>query len=122
MRLFEKDGKINFVDANNVMLGYDMEASCCEFASWFILDQKKNTFETDERCARIDFDLEEYVFDPRFFENVLDKNFDEGGMVIFRITNGTTEKFLHLFNVHNGYYSHGFNFSIDGETYQRDSI
>jgi hypothetical protein len=122
MRLFEKDGKINFVDVNNVMLGYDMHQTCCEFASWFISDQKKGIREETERCAKIDFDLSGYSFDPKFFDHVSGLDFDEGSMVIFRITNGTTEKFLHLFNVQNGYYGHGFDFVVGGKTCQGGCI
>ena len=30
--------KVNFVDSNNVMLGYDMEQNCCEVATWCFTD------------------------------------------------------------------------------------
>ena len=35
MKVFDRDGKINFVDKNNVVLGYDMNQDCCENANWF---------------------------------------------------------------------------------------
>jgi hypothetical protein len=40
--------------------------------------------------------------------------FDDGGMAIFRIVKGSAEKFIHIFNCQNGYYSHGFDFAIEG--------
>jgi hypothetical protein len=40
-------------------------------------------------------------------------------MVIFRITDGAAEKFVHLFNCHNGYYGHGFGFKV-GDTMIRE--
>ena len=36
MKVFDRDGKVNFVDENNVILGYDMNQNCCEDADWFI--------------------------------------------------------------------------------------
>ena len=29
---------INFVDENNVFVGYDLEQQCCEEADWFFTD------------------------------------------------------------------------------------
>jgi len=106
--------KVNFVDENNVVLGYDMAQDCCEHADWFIADRPMNKImerKTDKPR------LNGYVFDKKFFKEVHDGDlgvpeyeFDEGGMAIFRITNGDKEKFIHIFNSHNGYYSHGFEF------------
>jgi hypothetical protein len=31
-------GKVNFIDSNNVILGYDLGQSCCEHAFWTISD------------------------------------------------------------------------------------
>jgi hypothetical protein len=42
MKKFEDNGKINFVDENNVFMGYDMERSCCEVADWFISPKEEN--------------------------------------------------------------------------------
>lgn len=41
---------------------------------------------------------------------------DAGGMVAFKLVNGAgDEKYLHLFNCHNGYYGHGFEFKVGDE-------
>lgn len=113
MKIFESnlgkwDNKVNFVDDNNVFVGFDMDQSCCETADWFIADTQ--IVEAHEGKHEIP-DLTGWNFDPKFFKRIDGEPFDEGGMVIFRITNGINEKFLHLFNHHNGYYSHGFLFS-----------
>ncbi len=47
---------------------------------------------------------------------------DGGGMIIFRLVNGCEEKFLHLYNVHNGYYSHGFEVKVGGKTTRDGSL
>lgn len=44
MKIFTKensnwDSKVNFVDENNVVLGYDLSQDCCEHADWFIADK-----------------------------------------------------------------------------------
>jgi len=93
MKIFSKDGKINFVDKNNVFLGYDMNQDCCEDANWFISDTPKE-FSQSNDCNE---DLEKYIFDTSFFKEVVNRDhFDSGGMVIFRIVNeeSNKEKFI----------------------------
>ena len=116
MKLFDKvrgwHEKVNFVDQNNVFVGYDMGQSCCEHADWFIADKICDSIADGDQ----NFDgLEDYVFDTSFLEHPNMKDIYEGNAVVFRLTNGEQEKFLHLFNCHNGYYGHGFDMSI-GET------
>lgn len=119
MKVFDFNGKINFVDENNVFLGYSLEQSCCENAGWFISDKIESTIiEENTEIEQDDPKLDGYVFDTTFFKEAeATEDFDDGGMVIFRIYKVTypkpfPEKFIHLYNVHNGYYGHGFAFSV----------
>ncbi len=78
MRIFEKDGHVNFVDDNNVLVGWDNIASCCESFSWDL--DKSLTSE----------ELEAYSFDIDYFEEGSEGSeyFDDcGGFVRFRATN-----------------------------------
>lgn len=120
MKRFDKDGKINFVDENNVYVGYDLRQDCCEDADWFL---------HRDRCAKInpagaeEPDLTTFRFDPDFFEDVLEcTGLDEGGMVRFRLTDGTETLYLHLYNCHNGYYGHGFTMEIGGKVMQQGTL
>ena len=122
MRIFNQvepwTSKVNFVDENNVFLGYDMEQSCCEDANWFISDRVCNRYPED--AAIRDTDWSGWVFDTAYFHQVFDKDgeyyFDGGSMVVFRIVNGDREMFVHLYNCHNGYYGHGFDFKVNDQT------
>lgn len=112
--------KVNFVDTNNLVLGYDIGQHCCEKAGWFIHDEKqKESLERSTTTWGTPETLPGWTFDKAFFESVGDgKDFEwGGGMVIFRIVNVDEEKeaFVHLYNMHNGYYHHGFEF-IEGFT------
>ena len=122
MKIFDQTeafpGKVNFVDKNNVCLGYDMDQCCCETADWFISDEEKRTYDVDI----IEFDVEDFVFDPTYFEQVDCSELNEGGMVRFRLVNGDSELFIHLYNCHNGYYRHGFEFKIGDEIKQDDIL
>jgi len=103
--------KVNFVDDSNVSVGYDMSEQCCEHASWFISKTKDIEHPPSENCEQADENIiEPYSFDVSSFETVEEARWlDEGGMVRFRlIALGLPDLFLHLFNSHNGYYSHGF--------------
>lgn len=116
------EAKINFVDENNVFVGYDYSDRCCENFGWFL------SLKINDSCSSIDDQiatddslvntlLEGWVFDPTFFEEKKTGDFaySEEGLAIFRMTKGVHVMYLHLYNVHNGYYSHGFVFSKDGE-------
>lgn len=112
--------KVNFVDKNNVLVGYDMGQSCCEHADWFISEEI--IIEGIEDYVGKEFELEEYVFDKGYMNSpdlVKDEDgyseLDEGGIVVFKlIADSKPDLYLHIFNSHNGYYSHGFEFK-DGD-------
>ena len=126
MKIFTQDAgwdsKVNFVDENNVLLGYDLGQCCCENADWFISDTVKvNKLEgipLDELATKIKdgvYSMDGWVFDNEYFKEVEDYSlFDEGKMVIFRIVKDDQTRFIHLFNCHNGYYGHGFEFVVGG--------
>jgi hypothetical protein len=114
------DGKINFVDSNNVFVGYDLDSSCCEYADWFIEDrpvmENIDYSSLDRKSSYKDIDLSKYNFDKTYEESPDWENcLDGGGVVIFRLTDGKNEKFLHLFNAHNGYYGHGFEMKVGNQ-------
>lgn len=120
MRIFNKteswSSKVNFVDDNNVVLGYDTDQSCCEHADWFIADEPlEKIMERSETPE----EMPGWNFDTSYFKEVSGDEFDAGSMAIFRIVNGDAQKFIHLFNCHNGYYGHGFDFKA-GETALKD--
>jgi hypothetical protein len=122
MKMFVWETKVNFVDENNVFLGYSLEQDCCEYADWFISDKLTDKFEGGRR-DQIDHsiplpDLTDFRFDTGFFH-------DAGCChIVFRIVNDAgAEKFIHLFNVHEGYYGHGFEFGIvDGSIIRTGTI
>lgn len=112
--------KVNFVDENNVFVGYDLDRQCCENADWFISNDKEST--PPDILNKLESELEGYVFDPEFFEEKVFGEDCDGKFAIFRIVKGKDEKFIHLFNVQNGWYWHGFILKIDGVVIKKDSI
>lgn len=119
MKIFDRAGKINFVDENNVYLGYDMESQCCEDFGWFIADAQVSDVAGFE--VGLIEDLGDWRFDVDFFRHVdlcpaeYDIHNAERTLVIFRIVCGDREKFIHLYNLQTGYYSHGFTMNVGGE-------
>jgi len=108
MKVFNTLGKINFVDTNNIFVGFDTGCQCCENADWFISNAIISTNIIEQ--ARGNNNLEDYIFDKNFFKTIKNNNeLEEGGVAIFRLVcNGKEDLYLHLFNCQNGYYSHGF--------------
>ncbi len=107
------ENKVNFLDDKNVLVGYDMGESCCEHFGWFVSGSP--TADIPEESTPEDGIKEwpAFVFDVTREPQELGVD-DEGGTIAFRLTKGDEEMFLHLFNSHNGYYSHGFTFK-DGD-------
>jgi hypothetical protein len=104
MKTFEKDGKINFVDDNNVLVGFDYEGCCCEVFGYFFSKAVPQAidFEGDQSS-----NTEGFNFDKDFFHEG-----DE--FVTFKLVKGSEEIFLTIYNSHNGYYSHGFDMEVGG--------
>lgn len=117
--------KVNFVDDNNVVVGYDFAGSCCEEFGWYIHDKvtksgQGSLFNENTDRTAVNQSLKDWAFDTSFFQELREgaHGYDVHRTAVFRLVNEDNELFLHLFNVHNGYYSHGFDFSKDGEIIQ----
>lgn len=113
--------KINFADENNVLVGFDFGSNCCEQFGWYVTDkvlteEADSIFDNYSPSSVIEEELEGWVFDKEFFEQISNgkDSYDESNTAVFRMTKGDQERYLHLYNDHNGYYSHGFEFVVDG--------
>jgi hypothetical protein len=117
--------KVNFVDDNNVLVGYDLSQNCCENAGWFISDtQPVDDDWLPEKQEQPD-ELPGFNFDPEFRYTLDSKGvYNDENFTVFRLVNAETkqEKFLCLYNVHNGYYSHGFDFEVPGLVSESGSL
>jgi len=112
MKYFERDSKYNFVDANNVFVGYDSHQDCCELASWY-LSFKPGVFPLIDSDNSINADeLDAYSFDTSYFR---EDSADETAIAEFKlVAAGLPDIYLILHNTHNGYYGHGFKCEISG--------
>lgn len=109
--------KLNIIDENNVLVGYDFSGQCCEHYGFYVLDQPENFSDAVNQEGSIESlneELKDYKFDPSFHETKSEGY--EGCIGVFRaVCEGKPDKFICLFNYHNGYYGHGFDMS-QGET------
>jgi len=115
MKIFtEQNGsfrnKVNFIDKNNTIVGYDLSQSCCEHADWYISESPFVIKEEGENLNQILENEDVWKFDVSFFYQ--GESYSEGGHAVFKLVDRRQcpqkEKYLHIFNHHNGYYSHGF--------------
>jgi hypothetical protein len=98
--------KINYVDQNNRVLGYDMQSSCCESFGHGVYATPFGPENEDELIV----DLTPYTFvdEPHSSEESC-STYDCGSAVAFRISApNLPDLYVRLWNSHNGYYSHGF--------------
>lgn len=136
MKIFERTSdkgygnRINFVDENNVVVGYDFGEQCCEsFGYVFVSEVPKILHFGSEQdhpdVASLEFDHSKYVFDPKFFINNIPTNlkYDCGYVCAFRLVSiEEPDIFLLLYNVQNGYYSHGFDMKIGDTVLQKGEL
>lgn len=134
MKIFDSsntcwDNKVNFVDENNVYFGYDMSGQCCENYGWYINDEislpktwdefdkiHKNSYQNIEEINK---ELNDFVFDTSYFKEHIAKPGQEDFFscsfiaITLRIINKDRQKYIHVYNCHDGYYAHGFEFKIN---------
>jgi hypothetical protein len=128
MKVFEKNegtgswgNRMNFIDSNNLVVGYDYSQSCCEEFYWYasydectkdedilVQDEWDDTSNKVADLPAIPLDDDELYFDKSY--NRLFEDRDVNG-VQFRILGGEKPIYLMLVNSHNGYYGHGFELS-----------
>lgn len=119
IRVFDRDGKVNFVDTNNRLVGYDNHQDCCEDFGWFFTGMKPDgrvpwdEFKqagSQEHSEFLDFNFVDTPSIP-----VPNADVDDGGTAAFKLVSiHGDEAWLVLYNAHNGYYSHGFTVEKDG--------
>lgn len=116
---FERDGKFNWVDHNNVFVGFDAHQDCCEQFGWKYHDN----YPIEEMTEMSDtVDLSNYEFDTSWFEEPHDSS-SETGVAVFKMVPTVVDTvnpannrpiYLELYNCHNGYYAHGFECKHNG--------
>lgn len=134
MKVFEVMYKLNIVDENNVLVGFDYGSCCCEEFGYFFSDKnifddieyykeqakEGNIYEIEHFMDTLDekdIGLENYIFDAEYHEEIeLDESYDYN-LAQFKIVYGDNIKYLYLYNFHNGYYGHGFTFENNGEIF-----
>jgi hypothetical protein len=112
MKIFDKNGKINFVDRNNVLVGFGYDQSCCEHFGHFFSNDENLVYRgngSPEENHQLN-DVADYVFDKTYHAFSGDY-----GMRFRLVADGAPDLFLTVFNDHNGYYAHGLDMS-DGDT------
>ncbi len=120
MKLFDKDGAWNWVDENNVVLGFRNTSDCCENFGYHYEIVEPKDMSVFENISGNDPDLTTYRFDPSYFSTFPDN--DGGGNAVFRIVSDFGPSFyLLIYNHHNGYYCHGFKFTGGGKNIE-DSL
>ncbi len=111
MKFFERNDRYNWVDDNNVVLGFSAYQCCCEQFGYFYHEIHDKPSESEKNLNE-EFDLAFYEFDPDFKELNNYDVVDCGGSFTARLRSnaGLPDLYLTIYNSHNGYYSHGFSF------------
>lgn len=113
MKVFHYSGSINFIDENDVFLGYVLEQSCNERSDFNISWDRKFKKKIEYKdVSELDSILDGYLFDTHFMLKYYDSKNTDRAYAIFRLKkNGEKNIYISLSNQHNGYYSHGFSLS-----------
>jgi hypothetical protein len=131
MKVFEKSengswgNRLNFVDANNVVLGYDYEGCCCENFYYYITKTEPVKF--TEGYEEVETELmnnDKLYFDTTYNKDLQgEDSWNEDYATVFKVLGGEIDLFLVLVNCHNGYYGHGFDMkNSEGKTIFEGSL
>ncbi|MGL4600291.1 MAG: hypothetical protein ACRCVE_02040 [Plesiomonas sp.] len=117
MLLKESGRKINFIDENDCFVGFDFNQCCCESFGYSVTLDGKFNYHEDESLP--DFNFDGYNFDTSFTpDESSDEECDDCQYVTLKMINSSGDvAYLHLYNMHNGYYSHGWKTSWGCEGY-----
>lgn len=123
------DGRVNFVDQNNIFVGFEVGTQCFETYGWAILnecypDSYVMYFIEDQGLGskflqKAPEDIEDYDFEKGFFDIGSDYMISEDqDIIVFSLYNRKKMErlFLHLFNFHDGYSTHELETNITGES------
>lgn len=116
MKVFERNSKLNFVDDNNVFVGFDYSQDCCESFGYTITREEPTSYEhLDELKHDDSTDFPGFNFDITYIKHMYQSgDYAEGNSVTFRAVNCSNNYiYVSLMNSHNGYYSHGYNMEHD---------
>ena len=116
MKYLDSWGHHNFVDKNNVFVGYDSHQDCCEFAWWAVTETLEQAETMEPKDGEWPDGMDEWVFDPTVFIEMDEDEtrFEYDIRAVFRLfkeDGSDDERWLVIGNEHNGYYVHGFIFS-----------
>lgn len=109
MKIFKNSRKINFVDENDVFVGFDFNENQTENLFWFLSDKINGEPDIISDNNIVTFDG--WRIDVSFFQKL---QIADDFILVFRILKNKKEKFLHIKNVKSPY-CHGFSFSISGQ-------
>lgn len=108
MKTFIAQGRTNFVDDNNVFVGFNDSRECCEYVGHQLSPLKEFAYDSNGIVLVIpESNAEGYNFDTSFYET------STGEISIFRLVKeNSPDLFLILYNIcgDGGFYSHGFTF------------
>lgn len=121
---------VNFIENENTFVGFSNDQQCCEDFGWRVNaegDPDELIFKAEpnrnvDKEPGLQCSYPGYRFDKDFRQEIEREN-GEGGEMKFRlIKDGAPNLILTLYNYHNGYYSHGFTFTVDGKVIADSSI
>ena len=107
----ETGHSVNWAD-DKYMVGFETSHQCCEQTGWTFVDEEGKELGLKPL-------LDDYVFTGEFIEDLKVKGLDDDSIIessgcfnaAFEIKSNSDEKcYLVIYNYHNGYYSHGFEF------------
>lgn len=109
------DDRLNFIDDKDNFVGWDDSQQCCEDHFWGVyLDAAgtKPVSDEEEELSRCSFNTN---VKPYMLEDDSEHVKEGGGVMVFELINADNEpRFLLVGNDHNGYYSHDWEYSING--------
>lgn len=116
MIIKETHDKINFIDENDVYVGFDYIKDCCERFGWYITNEREGEplFQANK--------LTGYVFDTSVNYHQYETSYNVGKVSFKMVKDGCEDIYLTLFNHNKGWYMHEFYMKNKGNALEYSSI
>lgn len=109
--------RLNFVDDKDNFVGWDDDTNCCECHFWGVFTDAAGSYPVandNKELLACSFDLS---VTPYMLEDDSEHVSDCGGVMVFELLHDDgTKRYLLVGNDHNGYYSHSYEYSLNGNT------
>lgn len=113
-------GKINWIDQNSTVVGFDNYTQCCEEYGWKVVDNNCNNITDKIDPNTVHFGTSNQS--STIYKDEYKEAIDVDGVELLDDETNNLVGFLQFYNCHNGYYCHDFGIKTNFKLTEQDAV